>query len=116
AAERQHDAPPQRLGDTAGAFSELALNGVGLLEVRMRRVEDERLPPGQLVAEGTAKPCPPAFGHARRDVDAFTRGRVVIDIEMLGLQDLKIERLVLNLVTSEVLRRDRRGQKHEEAG
>jgi hypothetical protein len=35
---------------------------------------------------------------------------------MLGLQDLKIERLVLDLVASEVLRRDRRAQKQEEAG
>ena len=51
AAERQDDAAPQRFGDAAGALAELALDRVGLLEVGMRRVEDERLPAAQLMAE-----------------------------------------------------------------
>ena len=71
-AERQHDAAAQRLGDAAGALAELALNRVGLLEVRMRRVEHQRLPPAQLVAEDAAEARAPAFGHPRGDVDPFT--------------------------------------------
>ena len=90
-AERQHDAAAQRLGDAAGALAELALNRVGLLEVRMRRVEHERLPSAQLVPEEPLEARVPAFRHPRGDVDPFTLFRVVVDVEMLGLQDLKIE-------------------------
>ena len=115
-AKRQHDAAAERLGDAAGAFAELALNRVGLLEVGMRGVEHERLPPAQLVAEHAAEPRVPAFGHPRGDVDPFARARVEVDVEVLGLQDLKIELLVLDLVASEVLRRDWRGQKENDAG
>src|SRR5436309_2187559 len=50
-AERQHDAAPQRLGDATGALAELAVDRVGLLEVRMRRVENERLPAAKLVCQ-----------------------------------------------------------------
>ena len=63
-AERQDDAAPERFGDAARAFAELARDGVGLLEVRMRCVEHERLTPAQLVAEhaargarASARPC-----------------------------------------------------------
>ena len=70
-AQRQDDAAPQRLGDAAGAFAELALDDVGLLEVGMRRVEHERLASAQLVAEQPLEPRVPALGHARGDVDPF---------------------------------------------
>ena len=97
-AERQDDAAPQRLGDAAGAFAELALNRVGLLEVGMRRVQHERLAAAQLVREQLLEPRVPPFRHPRRDVDPFTLVRVVVDVEVLGLQNLKIELLVLDLV------------------
>ena len=49
--ERQHDAALVGLGHAAGAFAELAFDGVGLPEVRPARVEDERLAAAQLVIE-----------------------------------------------------------------
>ena len=50
-AERQHDAPAQRLGDAAGALAELALDRVRLLESACDGVEDQRLAAAQLVTE-----------------------------------------------------------------
>ena len=70
-AHRQDDAAPDRFGDAAGAFADLARDGVGLLEVGMRRVEHERLAAAQLVAEHLLQARVPALGHARGDVDAF---------------------------------------------
>ncbi len=75
AAHRQHDPPPQWLGDAAGAFAELALDGVGLLEVRMRGVEDERLPAAERMSEDPLEPRVPAFRHTRGDVDPVTLAR-----------------------------------------
>ena len=68
--ERQHDASLQWLGHAARAFANLAADDVGLLEVGMRSVQDERLPAAQLVLEqplaaglSSAQPsvprCPP---------------------------------------------------------
>ena len=107
-AHRQNDAPAQRLGDAAGAFAELALDDVGLLEVRMRRVEHERLAAAQLVLEHFLEPGQPALGHPGGEVDPFLRARVVVDVEVLGLEHLEVEVLVLNLVAPEVLGRGRR--------
>ena len=104
-AHRQDDAPPDRLGDAARAFTDLARDGVGLLEVGMRRVEHERLASAEFVAQHLLQPRVPALGHARGDVDAFLRARIEVDVEVLGLQDLEVEVLVLNLVAAEVLRR-----------
>ena len=103
-AERQDDPPPQRFGDAARAFAELPLNRVGLFEVRMRRVEDERLASPQLMAEQALETGQPSLGHTRGDVDPFTLVWIEVDVEMLGLENLEIELLVLNLVAAEVLR------------
>ena len=89
---------------------ELALNGVGLFEVGVGRVEQQRLPAAQLVIEQLLEARVPSLGHARRDVDALAFLGVVVDIEVLGLQHLKVELLVLDLVPAEVLRRCRRGR------
>ena len=50
-AERQDDAAANRFGHAAGAFADVAADRVGLLEVRVRGVENQRLTPAQIVVE-----------------------------------------------------------------
>lgn len=49
----------------------------------------------------------PAFGHACADIHAGLLFRVEVDIEVIGLEYLKSEVFVLDLVAAEVLRRGR---------
>src|SRR5262249_15837676 len=103
AAERQDDAAPQWLGNAARAFAEIALNGVGLLEVGMRGIQHERLPAAKLMGEELLETSMPALGQPRCDINAVLFGRIVIDVEMFGFQNTKIEFLVLDFVLSKVL-------------
>ena len=69
-AHRQHDPPADRFGDAARALADLSLDGVGLFEVRMRRVEHQRLAAAQLVSEhllkGGRASAPPSARRCRR--------------------------------------------------
>jgi hypothetical protein len=112
-AKRQNDPAFQRLGDAAGTFPKLPLNRVGLLEVRMRGVQDEWLASAELMAKQALETGQPSLGHTRSDVDPFTLVWVEVNVEMFGLEDLKIQLLVLNLVAAEVLCG---GWSREEAG
>lgn len=103
ARERHHDAPPQRFGDTTGAFSDHRLDDVGLLEVRVARVEDERLRSAKIVIEELGQASVPALGHARRSLDSRTLLRIVMDAKVRGLEHLELEGVVLHLVAAEVL-------------
>ena len=104
-AERQDDPPANRLGDAAGAFADGAANGVGLLEVRVCRIEDQRLAPAQLVIERAPKARAPALRHARGDCGGLTLFLVEVDVEVVGAQHLEREGAVLDLVAAEVLLR-----------
>ena len=104
-AEREDDAPPQSFGDAARAFPDLATNDVGLLELDVRAVEDQRLAAAQFVLKQALEPRMPALGKARGDFHSRFLAWIEIDIEVLGLQDLEIEGSILNLVVAEVLRR-----------
>ena len=104
AGERQDDAAAIAFGHAAGPFADLA-EDVGLLEVRMGGVEDQRLPAAQLVLQHLRQPRVPALGHPRRDPHRRFFFRVVVDVEVLGGEHLEIEALVLDLVAAEVLRR-----------
>ena len=110
---RQHDAPLQRFGDATGAFTDQAFDRVGLPEVGADGVEDERLPAAQLVTEEARQPVVPPLGHPRDDGRRLGLFGVVVEIEVLGLEDLKVERAVLNLVAAEILRASHRRQADE---
>src|SRR5947207_5896977 len=58
----------------------------------------------------------PPLGQPRGDVDAVLLGWIVINVEVVGFQNLKIEFLVLDLVLSEVLRPDWRGEEGHDDG
>jgi serine/threonine-protein kinase RIO1 len=57
------------------------------------------------VIEHPFEPRVPALGHPRGNFDSLLLLRVVVDVEVIGLQDLEIEVLVLDLVAAEVLSR-----------
>ena len=90
-AERQHDAAAHRFGDAAGAFADARRRWRWSARSRMRRVENQRLPAAQLVVEQRVQARVPALGHARGDGDRLALLRVEVDVEVLGLQDLKVE-------------------------
>jgi hypothetical protein len=103
--EWEDDATAQSFGDAARAFPDLATNDVGLFELDVRAVEDQRLATAQLVLKQALEPRMPALGKARGDIHARFLAWIEVDIEVLGLQDLEIEGSILNLVVAEVLRR-----------
>jgi hypothetical protein len=77
---------------------------IGLLEIGMRSVQYEWLASAQLVLQQPLETHPPALGHTCRDVDARPLTLVEVNVEVIGLQDLKIEGTIVNLVLTEVLR------------
>src|SRR4029453_19153033 len=56
----------------------------------------------QLMIEQPGEARVPALSEARRHPRRVLFFRVVIDVEVIGLQDLEVELLVLNLVATEV--------------
>ncbi len=103
ARHRQHDPALERLGHTAGGFIDLPGERRRLLEVRVIGVEDDRLPSAQLVVEDPGQPGVPALCHTSRLFDGFAGLGIVVDVKVLGLEHLKVEILVLNLVPTEIL-------------
>ena len=101
---RQDHPPLRAFGDTAGALADRALEDVGLLELRMAGVENDRLAAGQRVPEDARQPRVPALGHAAGHRGGLGLFRVVVDVEVLRFQDLEVEAIVLDLVSAEVLR------------
>ena len=104
AGERQHDAALQPLGDAACSLANRAADHVGLLEIRVRRIENERLTGLHLVLEDARQARIPALGHSADACGAFALVFIEINIEVIGLQHFELEIFVLDLVPSEVLR------------
>ena len=50
----------------------------------------------------------PSLGHTRGEVDAFLRAGIEVDVEVLGLENLKLELLVMDLVAPEIFLGERR--------
>ena len=84
--------------------SPISPEDVGLLKMRMRGVKNERLPATQLVLQQPRQSRVPALSHSRREPDRGFFFGVVIDVEVLGGEDLEIKTLVLDLVPAEILR------------
>ena len=100
--EGQHDTALVRFGDAAGPLAELPLDDVRLAELRAAAVEDERLSPAEVMAEDRADARVPPLGHPRRHARRGLLFGVVIDVEVIGLEDLEREVAVLHLVLAEV--------------
>ncbi len=102
AGEEQDDPVAQPLGDAGGALGDLELEDVRLLEIRLGRVEDERLPMLPIVTEDLRQPRVRPLRHAGRVHDRRLLLRIVVDVEVLRLEHLEIEIVVLDLVLSEL--------------
>src|SRR5207253_2530868 len=87
---RKHDPSAESLGDPAGALAH-PVHHVGLLELRLGGVENQRLPPRQGVMEHGAQTRVPALGHARGNRRCVALRGVEIDVEVRGPQHLKVE-------------------------
>ena len=102
---------PEEVGEPAGALVDFLAGGVGLLEIGVRGVGNDRLALVELVIE---RPRQLGVGHLRhpRDVQRRLALRgIVVHVEVLGLDDLEVEPAVLDLVAAEILRRQG-GRKH----
>jgi len=73
----------------------------------MRGVQDDWLPAAQLVLHQLLETHAPALGHTSRDVDSRPLTFVKVNVEVIGLHDLKIEGTIVDLVLTEVLRGSR---------
>jgi hypothetical protein len=104
--ERENDAAPRGLGDTADAVAEQAGNNVGLRKFRVTAVQDERLGPPERVPQHARQAAVPSLGEAGGQARGGFLARVVVDGEMLGIEDLEVEVHVLDFVSSELLRPD----------
>ena len=70
----QNDPPSGCLCDSTDTFPELALNDVGLLEIGVRGVEDQRLATAKLMVEDPGQARVPPFGQPRAHVDSRSAG------------------------------------------
>ena len=102
--KRQNDPALEDLGEATGRLAHLLGRRVGLLEVGMRGVENERLPGADLVVHDPREPGVPALRHAAGHQGGLPFLLVKVDVEVLGTDDLPVERIVLDLVPPEVLR------------
>ncbi len=87
---------------------------VRLLEIGVRSVEEKRDPLLDVVPEELRELGVAPLGHPRRILHRLLFGRIEVDVEVLGLEDLPVELVVLDLVLAEDLgpggRRDEEGQ------
>ena len=103
AGERQHHAVLEELGDAARALADLAGDGVGLDEVGLRGVQDERFAIAPLVIQDARQPGVGPLGHARGVHRGGALPAVEVHVEVLGADDLEREPAVHDLVLAEIL-------------
>ena len=102
AAKRQCDATLQKLGHTQQAFRRNERQDVGLLEIAVGRVDDQRDAPGDGVVEAPLERVVALLRVCQRDAAQLFFFRIVVEIHVLAAQHAPIETAVLNLVLPEV--------------
>jgi hypothetical protein len=91
----------EEVRDPARALADV--QGVGLLEIRARGIENDRLPLLELMAQDAGEPGIGALRHAGGVHGRHALTLVEVDIEVLGLDDLEVKLGVLDLVLPEIL-------------
>ena len=105
----RHDyAVAQPFRYAARAFIQHSTDNVGLLEVGVIRVQDQRLLL-ELMLEGAREAGVPTLRHPCGILRSLLFFRIVVNVEMGGRHDPPIEILVLNLLPAEILRLDNVG-------
>src|SRR6266513_4805303 len=102
AAERQRNAPLQKLGHAQQTFRRNERQDVGLLEVAVGRVDNERNASSNSVIETALKRIVTLFGVRQRHPPQLFFFGIVIEVDMLAAQHTPIKAAVLNLVLPEV--------------
>src|SRR5690606_30036572 len=113
APERERDASLQVLGEAEDAVRDEARKDIGLLEVLVRGVDDERNALEGMVAESSLEDGKALLGvgecHAR---DPLLFG-IVVDVDVLAAEHVPLEFAVLDLVLAERLRLGGRARREE---
>ncbi len=111
--KRKHDAALLVLGHAADALAEETRNHVGLGELRVARVQHDRLARGKGEAERGRQPGVPALGKPACLDRGVVLRRVVVNIEVRALEDPEVEIVVVHLVAAERLRAGRACRRHD---
>ena len=111
--ERQHHAAGEVIRESADAVADHLRDDRGLGEVRVARVQNDRLAPRELVIERDRESRVPTFGELSGDPRRIVFRSVVVDVEVRGLEDRECKAVVLNLIPAEILRIGRRGRQQE---
>jgi hypothetical protein len=102
AGKRQDNTALVSFRDAAGSLAQLPFDGVGLPELRAAGIKHQGLASSQFMREDSGQPGVPSFGHACGHPGRRFFLGVVIDIEVLRLEDLKLEDAILDLVLAEI--------------
>ena len=96
----EHDPLAKPLGHALRPLADVG--DVGLPEVRVIGVEDDRLALVELVVQHGREAGVPALGHARDVARSLLFLDVVVDVEVLGFEHLEVEVVVPDLVAAEL--------------
>ncbi len=103
-ARQRHDhAILERLGDASQALTQVTGECIRLLKIGVVGIQNDRLGPFELMLKYARESLVPPLSHTRRVLDRFALFRIEMDVVVRGLEDLEVERLILDLVPPEVL-------------
>ena len=100
---RDNDAPFQEFKEPSNPLRDEIRRDVGLLEMKVRAVKNERDPAADVVIELLFEQPVALLGKLCPALRQFFHLCVVIDLEMFGLQHLPVEIRVLDFVAAEVI-------------
>ena len=92
---------PRRLGECLDSFGQEAPGDVGLLKIRMARVEDDGDPPADIMIEIVRKLAVPVLEDHSGPCGQVPVSLVEMYVEMGSFEDFPVEFFVLDLVFAE---------------
>src|SRR4029079_6596764 len=98
AAKRQRDATLQEIGSAEEAFGWRERQNVGLLEVDVRRVDDEWDPYADIVPELEGQRVVARLGVGQGDRREVRLGLLIVEVDVRALEYPPVEAAVLDLV------------------
>ena len=101
-AERQRHSTPQELGDAEQALGRDERQDVGLLEIAVRGIHDQRDAPRDRVVEASLERVVTLFRVRQRHAAQLFLFGIVVEVDVLAAQHTPIKAAVLNLVLPEV--------------
>jgi len=99
---RDDDSTFEELKEPSDTFRDKAGSGVGLLEVEMRAVKNERDAVADVVVELLFKDLVALFRKERSALGEVFHFGIVIDVEVVSFQNMPVEIGVLDFIASEI--------------